>query len=445
MIPSDRAILTFFLSILFVIIYINIVFRKSPILTTARWRMHLPIVIIINIVCYAAVALYFNSTYGYITDDTTYFMGALTYTKGFNKIKNGTEFMFYISRPLRIFLDLDRVSFHILWGALGLIGSFNFLYVLTKRIDFREYQNYRDLMFKFIVILCFPNFMVWGRFYGKDTTTFLLCSIYCVSSYYLLAGVKIKLRHILLCAAAMLFLYYIRPHIAMMMTVGLLLGVYFRSSTHKRIRSNNERILYEILFPLAVTILLFVGTIFYLQKLTNKPNEMVTVTDIEQSLVGATQMGAFGGSATSIADDMKENSRIIFSPKQIVINMFVLFLAPMPWEIRGFPDFLAFVSNILLFIVFARYAKQVNLSDVYQKHLAIICILLIGTLSFMTGNVGLILRQKTIILPFVLLFLFKGNSIKRKISEKHRRRAVDTTQPVLIQLSSRNYFDDEGY
>jgi hypothetical protein len=348
--------------------------------------------------------LYFNFQYGYITDDKNYFIGALKYKQGFFNIKNGNDFMFYISRPFREYFDFDRASFHILWGAMGYMGSLNFLYVLSKRIDFSSHLQNRDQLIKFYSLLCFPNFMVWGRIYGKDSLALFLVSVYCIGAYQLLTGPKIRFRAILLVAIPVLLLYNLRAHIAAVAAVGLLAGLFFRSINSKRYYNANSAIFFKFIIPAALALLFVIGSIYSLQRLTKK--ESVSMSDVQKSLSNATNMGASGGSATEVAENSKEDPNIIFSSKQVAINIFMLLFAPMPWKIRGFADALAFFSNILLLLLVIRFGKRIDLTDVFQKYLLVVCGLLIILLSFMTGNVGLILRQKTIILPFLFLLLF---------------------------------------
>jgi hypothetical protein len=85
-----------------------------------------------------------------------------------------------------------------------------------------------------------------------------------------------------------------------------------------------------------------------------------------------------------------------FNPLIIARNIFNLFFAPLPWQVRGAADLIAFVSNILLFYPLYRFVRKIKIFDEFQVVL----------LSFMTGNIGLILRQKKIILPFLFLLMF---------------------------------------
>jgi hypothetical protein len=402
----EQIIITIFFSIVLILFYVNGFFRKNSIMRIARWRKMVPAAVLINAVCFASVALYFNYLYGYITDDVGYFRGALTYTGGFFDIQNGNEFMYFITRPLRKYLYFDRASCHVFFGAIGFLGSFNFLHVLSKRTDFFNRKITKTLRMEMLTMLCFPNFMVWGRFYGKDSLTLFLGSIYLLGAFYLITGAKIQRRHLFLAGIPILLLYKLRPHIATVFLISLLIGMYLKSVKKRNFRSSNTRILNEVLVPFALTIALVIGSIYSLRNLTQ--SKSVSVENVQQTLIHATEIGAYGGSETELAQEFKENPDVILSPKQIVINVFMLLFAPLPWRIRGAGDMIAFLSNILLLILLVRYLKKVTLSDVFQKYLLVVCGSLILILSFMTGNVGLILRQKTILLPFLFLFLFRS-------------------------------------
>ena len=83
-----------------------------------------------------------------------------------------------------------------------------------------------------------------------------------------------------------------------------------------------------------------------------------------------------------------------------------LFVAPFPWQLRGALDIIALISNVLLIALLWKFITNIQLKSIWQIYLLVIVIMFTLLLSFMTGNVGLILRQKTILLPFVFLLLF---------------------------------------
>jgi hypothetical protein len=414
MLLGSPFIIVLFASLLLIIVYFNALCKDFPKPVSNKLHRYFPLIVIINIVSFSSVALYFNHLYGYITDDFNYFRGALTYTSGFFEIKSGNEFMYFISRPLRKYLFLDRASCHALFGALGFLGSLNFLYVLIKRTEFGAKIKNSGNRIKIYSICCFPNFMVWGRIYGKDSTTLFLGSVYLVGVYNILVKAKLNWRNFLMSAIPIVLLFKLRPHIAAVFAISLMVGLYLRSINLKTFKNPNLNIFYKIIFPTLMVLGLVFGTVYSLKMLTHK--EIISVQNIRQSLINSTRMGATGGSQTPLAEEFREDPNIVLSPRQVGINVFMLLFAPMPWQLRGSADAIALVSNILLLLLIIRFIKNVNISDIFQKYLLVVCGLLILLLSFMTGNVGLILRQKTILLPFVFLFLFRSKANRPTLS-----------------------------
>ena len=93
---------------------------------------------------------------------------------------------------------------------------------------------------------------------------------------------------------------------------------------------------------------------------------------------------------------------------------------------------LALLSNVLLLLLLIRFAKNIDITDVFQRYLFVMCCVLIVLLSFMTGNVGLILREKTILLPFLFLLLF---ATKRKNADRIPANRSNLSDQSRVTLS----------
>jgi hypothetical protein len=430
MFKYDIVILTLFSTILMVAFAYSQIFKNTVLIKSKKWLNLFPLALVINAICFASVALYFNYLYGYITDDFNYYRGSLIYTGGFFEITNGNQFMYLITRPLRLILHLDRASLHILFGGMGFVGSLLYLSILNKRVDFTKKANNQNLLIMYAAILCFPNIMVWGRMYGKDSTTLFLGAIYLVGAYHLITDRKMEWKYLIITIFPVMMLYKLRAHTASVLAIGILIGLYIKTLEVRKFKNPNIALLYKAIIPMLLTIALVIGSVYSLKKMTRK--DTVSVTDVQQTLVNATRIGAYGGSATSLASEYRENPNIVLQPKQISINMFMLLFAPMPWQVRGAADLLALLSNVLLLLIIIRFIRSIEKPDTFQKYLIIVCLLLILILSFMTGNVGLILRQKLILLPFLFLSLFwqKPINLSKRIKRKNAR--LNYTNTIVV-------------
>ena len=76
---------------------------------------------------------------------------------------------------------------------------------------------------------------------------------------------------------------------------------------------------------------------------------------------------------------------------------------------------MAFLSNVMLLYLLYKYARKVRLYDEAQVFFFLATLGLTILLSFMSGNIGLILRQKTIVLPFLFLLLFSREQVPEEV------------------------------
>jgi hypothetical protein len=421
MIYSDQLTMTIGISFIIVFFYYHIIFRTTTILKVKYWRQQMPLAITVNAIGFSSIALFFYHYYGCIVDDTTYFKHSLAFNGNFFSVNNGTAFMFLITRPLRQYLDFDLPSCHALFFVIGLIGSLNYLYVLSNRIDFNIPSHKVDNLLKFWTMLCFPNFMAWGRIFGKDALMLFFSSFCVLLAYNILEKKRHLLLNLLFFSLIIVTISKIRVHIAIALTLSLFVGLYFVSVEKRRYFTFNQNILMKILAPTIITVAFIIITPILLKKATQQ--ETLSVETIKEKLVYVKEMGSSGGSATSLASEIHEDPNSAMTPKKIGLNILNLIFAPLPWQVRGAQDMVALVSNIFLLFLILNYIKRVDLSGVFQKYLLMNIILFVAILSFMTGNVGLILRQKTIFLPFIFLLLFRSRE-RLQVHRPARYRTV---------------------
>ncbi|OGJ87524.1 MAG: hypothetical protein A2487_16625 [Candidatus Raymondbacteria bacterium RifOxyC12_full_50_8] len=425
--PTLPFIITFVLTSVAILQFIKIRFRQSGILQTRVWYNNLFSAWFLNIVCFGGLAIYFMYRYHFITDDVNYFYGADEFTKGFFEISTGTEFMCYITKPLKTVFHLDRPALHTLFGTLGFIGSMNYLTVYMKRSDMLDADAYIFNRLAFFMLLCFPNFMLWGRVFGKDSTMFFLASLLVIGAYRLIEKNEINIFYVFLVIGPLYIMQLIRPHVAGVIAAAF--GAGYIAKVY-RIRSRNIGImaLAKIYVPI---ILIVVMTVFIgssLRKLgVAKNNEEITAEAMQDKIMASTMMGGYGGSSTELASEMKENPRIIFQPQQIAKNIGYLLFAPLPWQVRGGADALAFLSNVILFYLLYKYGRKIKIYDPAQIFFLAATGGLMVLLSFMTGNIGLLLRQKTILLPFLFLLLF-SRPVQDQVEEHVEEESDDDQQ-----------------
>lgn len=396
----------FLIGIIFLNLFIIYRFKRTAILEANLWKNRLWLAIAINSVCFYFLTNWFYSHYGFVVDDINYYYGALqNVDMGLFGSETGTQFMIYLVKQVNKIVYCDLPSFHIIFFFLGLIGSLNLLYLLTLRLDFYNKANYRISKAGFWSMVCFPNFLAWGRFFGKDSLIFFLAALFSVYAYRILSQGKLSLWNIIKMCVCSFFIYKIRPPIAGFIGISFMTAYLWQM---KSIGLRKDFLKFFIAFVVLVfSLVLFTSHI--LQKATG--GESVNIENIQATLIAQTHSSAYGGSATDLAEILEDDPALMFGPQQIFINILNLLFAPMPWQLRGGQYIPAIISNCLLFFLMFKYAKKVKLYDFFQKYLWISVITGIALLSFITGNMGIIMRLKLIILPPIFLLLFS-----RKVS-----------------------------
>jgi hypothetical protein len=405
MLPSVVSIVVFIFSISFVLVYINIFFRGSPINKVSRWRSAISKGLFVNVVCFYAIAMIFYLSYGFIADDINYYYYPISFNQtNLFKLKTPGEFMWFIVRPLRRIFSFDLPSCHILFGAFGFIGCLNFIKVLSYISDFKSKVLIAHNRLALWVMLCFPNFMAWGRFFGKDSSMFFFASAFTLCA----AGILLNKGKIIFNFIGIVIFFYlmerIRPHVAGALAISFAIGYVFKIQQARIKTDTGFGDLMRIFGPaIFIGIAILFGFTAYIKM---AGTDEITLETTEQVLISARARGGYGGSAIGIKEDYSENPHLIWKPANIAANVLNLLFAPMPWQIRGAKDIVAIVSNLLLIYLLVKLGKGINYRNYFNLYLATNVFLLCLILSFMAGNVGLILRQKTIILPFIFLFLF---------------------------------------
>jgi len=402
---SPIFLLAFLLSPILLFIYAKRLFAGTSFLSIGQWRQSLVLMWVLNLVCFTALALYFQYRYGYITDDINYFRGAgLFRGKYLWELSDGSEFMYFISAPFKHILGFDRPAFHVFSATLGFIASLTFTRIFLWRTDILLKNSFKFNRLAILSLTCFPNIMLWARVYGKDASMFFLASFLTLSAYLVLKSNKINALNLILIAFLLYLMQILRPHVAGVLGLAFILAYFYKMLQFKTRNAGFGAIL-KFYVP---AILIFIAFIFISSSIRRLgiEKEEFSSEAVKQSIVSAVRMGAYGGSATELASEMKDNPDIIFSPPIVVRNIFNFLFEPLPWHVRGGADFMAFLSNVLLFYLLYKYARRIRLFDEVQIFFFLSTLGLTVLLSFISGNVGLILRQKTIVLPFLFLLLF---------------------------------------
>lgn len=288
-----------------------------------------------------------------------------------------TNFILFINYPLVKFLQLNFLSGFLLYGMVGFCGILN-LYKILKHYDYGKI-NIKGISLC-IVILFFPNMHYWTCAIGKDALSFFSISTIFL---FLVKNKKIGIQFFLVAA----FLFLVRPHVAVFILSAT--GIVFVLNNKKL--SVGKRVLLGtlgiIIIPVMISATLsFVGL-------------NADLDEISENF-----------QTTSLKLAAKAASAIPMNEYNLPLKIFTFLFRPFIFDISNVQTLILAVENTVAFILFIwafklRLKWKIKLP--YQVQ-AILFYSLIATLfySYRDTNLGIIIRMKNQLFPFLLVVPF---------------------------------------
>jgi hypothetical protein len=293
--------------------------------------------------------------------------------------KPGTAFMFLLAYPLSQVLNLSFLTVSLIFSLLGFLGFVFFLLTILQAGTIKRLQVYGIKIFPLILFL--PNMHFWSGGLGKDTVMFFALNLFIFS-------LTKPSRYIIGIAISFYLAYMIRPHIALLMVVGL--GFALLTST-------GIGFIWRILL-LALSIYVFVliaPSVF--DFIGVEEDSLGTIADVSQ-IRSKTLARATVGSAIDISNYNVAQKILTFFYRPLFVdagsafglfisveNLFYLILTLASFRLNFFQEFLR-MPAYLKASVFILFSSAFFLSS-------------------SMGNLGIIIRQKNMVMFMLLLIV----------------------------------------
>jgi hypothetical protein len=305
----------------------------------------------------------------------------------------GTDFIVWItSLPVSLGLPFWPTSY--LYNIAGALGLILFAAALQQTGARLRGSGLGSLLLALFIFM--PSLSFWTSGIGKDALAFLSVALFLWSTADL--G-----KRRLACAAAIVIMLPVRPHIAGLMLIGILAGVLVTPNLRAITR-------------LAITAAAAVATFFAV------PLAMV--------YAGTTR---FSTLAEYVSDRQGKNtmggSSVDITGMNPVMRLFTFTYRPLPREASGADQLAASIENVLLigvtllglFILYRagpmRVFRRLSIPATYG-------VLCLGLLSQLTANLGLATRQKWMALPALLFVVLGAWQMHVEQRSKERRIAL---------------------
>ena len=298
--------------------------------------------------------------------------------KGIDPFGFSTQSIVFISSLIYEIFEISFLGMGFIFGMFGLIGLLTFdssLRFITKN----KSKNIKILATLFIFL---PSVSFWSSGLGKDAIAFMAVNLVLWASLNLYNR---KFPMIL----GIFFMLLIRPHVAALILIALTLSVSFERKIN---------IVSRFFLTIVVVIVSYFVVTLSLKYLNfNLDLNLQNLTNYIKNRQLYNWEGLSGGI----------DIRSMSLPNQIFTYLF----KPLPYEANSVRAMLASIENIFLLFLFiiGLYSKFKGSS--FHPNINLIFFLIYGfgllvILSMTTANIGISLRQKWMVLPFLIVLLF---------------------------------------
>ena len=292
----------------------------------------------------------------------------------------GTKFISYVAAPLsQAGVSYEGVMLVFSW--FGFIG-FVYAYLFFKDnipVNITVFKRY-DLL---TLLLFLPNMHFWTVSLGKGTLIFMGLMLF-------VYAVRFPQRRLVPLLVGGFFVYMVRPHVMLFVLVGVMVGLLM----------GRERISKGVKFLL---ILASVGFLFYAQSsilaVANLENSENVFEDFEQFADKRSQ-----GLQTS-------GSGVAMSGYPLPLKLFTFWFRPLFVDSPGILGLFSSAENLVYLLLFAKIANKrflrfLRRAPYMVKMSAITFLLSSYALTFVMSNLGIIMRQKAMVMYFGFFVIY---------------------------------------
>ena len=327
-----------------------------------------------------------------------YLQPQIAYATWFDSYDTGTFFMHFVAYPFINYLGFTYEMMMFLFAWLGYWGFVHFYLFFKENLKFNHYWKGYDLV---TLILFLPNMHYWTASLGKGSIIFwgIALTIYGMS--------RLNTRKFAL-IFGMLIVYHIRPHIFLVMATGMIIAIF----------TGRQKV------PLYQKLIVFVGGVVAIFFLYDK---IIAFSGLQ----GENLMESFDEISSKRAGDLsKSGSGIDISSYPYPLKLLTFWYRPLFFDSPSLPGLMVSLENLFyIFLTFKIFDRKIF--GFLSKGAAPVkasFIIFLGTSLAMCStlsNLGLIIRQKTMIMYFFMFVILAFLDYKKGLKVERRRKMME--------------------
>ena len=346
------------------------------------------------------------------SDSKNYFRELGEHTGGWFELwGTDTTFINFLSYPFyQLGFNYDMLMVTFAWfGYLGFLYAY--LFIREKiPIKIKVFQRF-DLL---SLILFFPNMHFWTASLGKGSAIFLGLMMF---TY----GIVSPKSRIYLLLLGSIIIFYIRPHVFMFVAVGAILGYM----------SGKEKI---PLWQKFMVFVVMIGALVLLQ------DQILGVMNLQNS---ENLIEDFEAAAEKNSEDLSTaGSGVDMSSYPLPLKLFTFWFRPLVIDAPNILGLITSVENLLYLLLFFKICKKdfikfIRKSPALVKMSLVIFFTASFAMTFVMSNLGIIMRQKTMVMYFLFFVIYyylaekKYNRIVR-LKKLKRIREIELDKENLV-------------
>jgi hypothetical protein len=298
----------------------------------------------------------------------------------------GTGFISVLTGIIYTLIGPTIVGAFVLYSWLAFWGLYFCYRAFRTSIPDADYRRYAAL------VLFLPSLLFWSSGIGKGAWMTLCIGLALLGVARLISTTP---RAVLPLLSGLGGSALVRPHITALLVVALVAGVLARRTVNANLLTPIVRVsTVGILVVCSAVMLSFAASFLKLDTLSLDSVEQVRDTNLQNTGIG-------GSTFTAIA---------VRSPLDLPWAATTVLFRPFLWEAKSLVILTSAVESFLLVLFFAltwrRWCQVPRLLRRYPYVMTALVAVLLFVVAFSTvGNFGLVVRQRVMILPLLLIFL----------------------------------------